>query len=506
MTKLVRTYLFAIATSALMIGLGQPGASLCAAPPTQWDSRGIGGGGAMYSPTINLANPNQMAVACDMSPQFTSVDGGKNWSLVHFRQLQSSHECAIRFTKDPAIRWAIDCASFNGNECARPTRTTDGGKTWQPVSPDAWPNGRTAYVLYADFDHPEHALVSAEYRELWMTLDGGKTFERKLTSTDKDAGLHLAGVFFDGSTIYAGLNNGLQVSTDGGKTFARSDAGGIPPKSFISSFAGGKADGKTRLYCVVHKNGWAGITGADFGNYTGIYVLEPGQMTWSKKTTGVPATAAPFFVRMAANDPATAYVAGGSLYPRSGPSVFKTTDGGNTWTDIFQVDGNKNITVGWAGDGGDFGWSFPEYALGFDVCLLDKNHLLMTDLGCAHASADGGKTWHQVYTSSTAPRSPGQSAKKEEYVGNGMEVTSVWQVQWFDTSNLFACATDIRGFRSTNGGKSWSFNYAGHMLNTMYRMVADPATRTNYAGVSSVHDLYQSTYLQDNRIDSGKGG
>ncbi|MGA2497007.1 MAG: hypothetical protein ABSH20_04665, partial [Tepidisphaeraceae bacterium] len=78
----------------------------------------------MYSPTINPANPKEMAVACDMSPQFTSVDGGKSWSLVDFRQLQSNHECAIRFTKDPAIRWAIDFATVNGSDGARPTRST----------------------------------------------------------------------------------------------------------------------------------------------------------------------------------------------------------------------------------------------------------------------------------------------------------------------------------------------------------------------------------------------
>ena len=506
MIKIVRMCRCGITASALMIVLAAPWATVSAAPPTQWVTRGIGGGGAMYSPTINPANPKEMAVACDMSPQFTSLDGGKTWSLVDFRKLQSNHECAIRFTKDPAVRWAIDFATVNGSDGARPTRSTDGGKTWHPITGDAWPNGRMAYILYADFDHPERALVSAEYRELWATLDGGKTFEKKLTGPDKNAGLHLAGVFFDGPTIYAGLNDGLYTSTDGGKTFAKSDAGGIPPGSFISSFAGGKANGKTRLYCITHKNGWAGITGGDFRGFTGIYVLDPGQKTWIKKTTGVPATAAPFFVRMAANDPDTAYVAGGNLSSRSGPSVCKTTDGGNTWTDVFQIDRNQNITIGWAGDGGDFAWSFPEYALGFDVCLLDRNHLLMTDLSCAHASTDGGKSWHQVYTGLTAPRAPGQTRRGEAYIGNGMEVTSIWQIQWFDASNLFACATDIRGFRSTDAGKSWSFNYTGHTLNTMYRAVTDPSTKATYAGVSSVHDLYQSTYLQDNRIDAGKGG
>jgi photosystem II stability/assembly factor-like uncharacterized protein len=477
-----------------------------ASPPAQWAARGIGGGGAMYSPTINPANPSQIAIACDMSPQFTSSDGGKTWSLIDFRQLQSGHECAIRFTKDPAVAWAIDFSAVRGSELARPTRSTDGGKSWRPISPPAWPEDRAAYVLYADFDHPGRAVVSANYRELWITLDGGNTFEKKLTGADRDAGLHLAGAFFDGDLIYLGLNDGLYFSKDGGKSFAKSEAGGLPPRGFISSFAGGKAGGQTRLFCVIQKDGWAGITGADCHGFTGIYVLDPGQSSWVKKTTGLSTTAAPFFVRMAANDPDTAYVAGGNQYPRSGPSVYRTSDGGATWTDVFQTDHNQNIAIGWAGDGGDFAWSFPEYALGFDVCLLDKNHLLLTDLGMAHASDDGGRTWRQVYTSPVGPGPPGQGRTNEAYVGVGLEVTSIWQIHWFDAANLFVCATDIRAYRSIDAARSWSFNYAGHTMNTMYRIVADPAAKNAFAAVSSVHDLYQSTYLQDNRIDSGAGG
>ena len=488
--------------AALLLAIAAP---VLAGPPASWTSHGIGGGGAMYSPTIDPANPANMALACDMSPQFLSRDAGKTWTTIDFRQLQSGHECAIRFTRDPNICWAIDFSAADGGELARPTRSTDGGKTWHPVAGSAWPSSRAAYVLYADYEHPDRALLSAEYRELWMTLDGGKSFEKKLTGPDKDAGLHLAGVFFDASTIYVGLNDGLYTSTDAGKTFAKADATGLPAGSFISSFAGATANGKTRLYCVTQKSGWAGITGADHGGFTGIYVLDPAQKTWLKKTTGLAPTAAPFFVRMAANDPDTAYVAGGNAYPRTGPCVYKTTDAGATWTDIFQTDHNKNITLGWAGDGSDFGWSFPEYALGFEVSLLDKNHLLLTDLSCAHASDDGGKTWRAVYTTPAKPRPLSAAPKGESYTGNGLEVTSIWQLLWFDPNNLFACATDIKGFRSTDSGKSWSFDYTGHTFNTMYHAVTHPTAKTTYAAASSVHDLYESTYLQDARIDTGKG-
>ena len=86
------------------------------------------------------------------------------------------------------FRWAIDYSPFDGSELARPTQSTDGGKTWHTIPENVWPRSRTAYVLYADYENPNRAVVSAEYRELWVTLDGGKSFAKKITGADRDAG------------------------------------------------------------------------------------------------------------------------------------------------------------------------------------------------------------------------------------------------------------------------------------------------------------------------------
>jgi photosystem II stability/assembly factor-like uncharacterized protein len=469
-----------------------------AAPPTKFTPRGIGGGGAMYSPTINPLNPNELSIACDMSPQFTSTDAGKSWSLIDFRQLQGGRESAIRFTKDPNIRWSIRYITRNGNDQALPARTTDAGKTWHFPPENIWPAARKTYVLYADFENPDRAILTADYTDLYLTTDAGKSF-KKLTSPDKNTGLHLAGAFFDNQTIHVALSNTILTSADGGKTFAPQPATGLPPKTFISSYAAGKSNGKTRFAAVVLNEGFAGITGEQFKEYKAVYILDPDKKEWAKKTEGI--TASPFFVKMATNDPDTIYVAGGTSH--GAPAVFKSTNGGDTWTDIFQTRGNKNITIGWAGTNSSFAWSFPEYALGFDVSPLDKNHLILTDLGCAHLSTDAGKSWRQCYTTPVIP--PGDIRPPNIFTSNGLEVTSVWQIHWFNDSTLVACATDIRGFRSIDAGKSWSFNYTGHTFNTMYSAATDPQTKITYAAVSSVHDLYQSTYLQDKKIDNGKG-
>ncbi len=131
---------------------------------------------------------------------------------------------------------------------------------------------------------------------------------------------------------------------------------------------------------------------------------------------------------------------------------------------------------------------------------------MITDLGFAHVTADGGVTWHQAYVRPATENPAGTTIPlTKAYLSAGLENTTAWGLTWSDSSNVFASFTDIRGVRSTDGGATWSFDYSGHTQNTMYRCVRHPSTGVLYAATSSVHDLYQSTYLQDSRIDGGAG-
>lgn len=474
-------------------------------PPKQWTSHGPGGGGAMYSPSLSPHNVDELYVACDMSPQFHTTDFGRTWETINFRQLESNKFAKVGFTKDPLVCWTLNYISPGGGDCVRPSRTVDGGKTWQLPSAEAWPASRIAYVLCADYNNPDRAVASAEYRELWVTQDGGKTWERKLR-TDWHSGLVLAGAFFDGDTIYVGTNVGLCVLKDGAKTFEKADLAGMGPGEEILSMTGAKQNGKVRLFAVAYDKMWAGMTGADRGGYKGVYVLDVGEKQWVKKTNGIEG-GVPFFAAMAPNDINTAWLGGGYGYPKTGPCVFRTADGGDTWKSVFETDGNRNIAAGWAGIGGEFAWSWPEYCLGLDVSPIDKERAVITDLGCVHATTDGGKTWRALYTQPSKPHEPGKPIPKgDTYRGNGLEPTSCWWLCWLDESNIIAGYTDIRGARSTDGGKTWGWNYTGHNLNTMYQVIKHPAKDVAYLANSSVHDMYRSTYLMDAKIDKGKGG
>ena len=91
---------------------------------------------------------------------------------------------------------------------------------------------------------------------------------------------------------------------------------------------------------------------------------------------------------MGTGDINTVYIGGGSN--RSAMSVIKTTNGGTSWTNVFQATNNQNIQTGWMGYNGDRTWGFPELAFGFAVSPIDVNQVIITDMGGAHLTTDGG--------------------------------------------------------------------------------------------------------------------
>lgn len=467
------------------------------AQPSVWVPRGPGAGGALFAPTFSPHQSGEAFVSCDMGGLYRTGDQGAAWSLVDFRQIRGSNRgCQVQFTSDPDVLYAIDCS----NDVGVPSKSTDGGTTWTLLAAD--PTDGEAYVMAADPSRTDRLLVS-DYTTLYFSSDGGASFAARYSD---GGGCAVAGAFFDGSNIFVGTNAGLLVSTDGGASFALAGVSGIPVSQAMVSFAGSKQDGTTRFFCVTLGSGdvYPGVTGSDHESYQSAYTLDWGQSAWVSRTTGIATGDHPFFAGASRGNISMAYLAGGS--DGGVPVVYKTTDGGAHWSQVFLTTNNQNIYTGWSGTGGARSWGYGEYALGFAVSPSDPNRAIITDLGFAHVTADGGATWHQAYVR-PATENPANAPIPitKSYLSAGLENTTCWGLTWSDSSNVFASFTDIRGVRSTDGGTTWSFDYSGHTQNTMYRCVRHPSTGVLYAATSSVHDLYQSTYLQDSRIDPGAG-
>ena len=92
----------------------------------KWQPVGLSGGGGMFSPAISAADPNLMMLNCDMSAAYISVDGGRNWRMIHHAQLKSDTRCRPAF--HPTDRSTIYASSGGRLRVSR-----DLGQTFQPI-------------------------------------------------------------------------------------------------------------------------------------------------------------------------------------------------------------------------------------------------------------------------------------------------------------------------------------------------------------------------------------
>ena len=469
--------------------------------PAAWSARGVGAGGALYSPSINPANDSEYYVACDMSELFHTVDFGNSYAVVPFSQEQGGHDSAVRFTSNPNIAYTV---SYSG-DIASPVKTSDGGRTWTVLAGNPLPYD-DVYSVWADYDNPNWVIV-AGYSDLYFSGDGGNSFSSINVAIDSGSGALVGGAFFNGNGIYLGTSAGLIVSTDGGKTWVNSGTPGIPSGEYIRSFAGGKSGSTVRFFCLTVADTYPGQdVGADYwGDFRGIYSMDNAVGNWTSHSTGInPNSDFLMFIAMAANDINTVY-AGGSTDLGWGqvPEIVKTTNAGQAWTNVFKAANNQNINTGWSGRGGDRDWTYGEVVFGLATAPNNSAKVVFTDMGFVHRTADGGATWQQAYVNPSDQHAMNTTAiAGGSYHSIGIENTSCWQVVWSDAQTMFAGFTDIKGIRSTDGGVTWSFKYTGHNANTMYRIVKHPTNGNLYAGTSDIHDMYQSTRLADNPLNN----
>jgi len=471
----------------------------CSAQPTVWNSVGIGAGGALYSPSINPANPSEIYVASAASAMYRTADLAATWQTVNFRTMQTSDYVVskVQFTNDPTILYVLATDPETG--FSLPMKSSDAGATWLPLDFDPTDGG--GITLIADYSNPNRLLIS-DYSTIYLSTDGGQNFINKYDDAT-GSGCHLAGAFFDGNSIYIGTNAGVLSSTNNGASFTMLTLGNMPVGEAIVSFSGAKQGSTTRFYAVTldEFDVYPGVTGAAYGGFLGLYTYDVGSANWAYKVGGISGSDFPFYVTTAVGNINVAYAAGSS--DKNTPTVYKTTNGGLTWTKVFNTTLNSGIATAWQGHLGDRDWTYGQYVTGLEVSRTDPNRVAITDLGGIYISVNGATAWRQAYVNILGQNAAGAATPTRKYYkGVGLENSRLWNVAWADSMNVLAGSSDLRTIASNDAGQSWSFNYTGLTLNTVYYTLKHPTTGTLYAATSTVPDIYQSNCLTDDKIDA----
>lgn len=469
------------------------------AQPTSFSSRGIGGGGALFALSINPLNNSEYYIACDMGELFHTTNFGNAYDQVNFQQLIAGHNSKVCYTSSVGLLYSISYA----NNMVLPMKSADNGSTWTMLSGNPDVNEET-FSIDADYNNPLRIVISY-YGAIYFSSNGGTSFTSIHTATNIASGNLVGGVFFDGNNIFIGTNDGVLLSTNSGTSWSIAPITGIPAGERIYSFAGAKVGATTRFFCITANVAdiYVGIVGSDYYQFAkGVYAVDYALGNWTPKMTGINlANDFPMFVGMATNDINTVYLAGSNSLAY--PDILKTTNAGTGWSHVFTTTTNQNISTGWSGAGGDRNWGYGECAFGIAVAPNNSNSVIFGDFGFVHKTINGGAGWSQGYVDLLGQNPSGANTPiNQSYKSVGIENTTCWQIEWMNATNMFACFSDIRGIRSTDAGNSWSFNYTGNSANSTYRIIKHPTSVTLYAGTSNIHDMYQSTRLQDAILDA----
>jgi photosystem II stability/assembly factor-like uncharacterized protein len=254
-------------------------------------------------------------------------------------------------------------------------RTTDGGASWQDVSPP----GSTEDTLYRDIEATDanHALLLAigvgVDSKILRTSDGGATWTTTFVNDDPNA-------FYDCLAMWPGGRDGLAMSDppdgkfriirthDSGRTWQVVPNAGMPP---AGSAEFGFAASGTCLVTAGHRDAFLASGGSD----SRIYRSHDQGTTWKAVDSPIPpVTDAGGTFGLAFRNPRQGLAVGGNyLAPDDGTDASAyTRDGGRTWV-----------------SGGDLGG----YRSGVDWVSGARRTAIAVGTSGSDVTYDGGRTW-----------------------------------------------------------------------------------------------------------------
>jgi photosystem II stability/assembly factor-like uncharacterized protein len=358
-------------------------------------------GGESWSPTtfeghvsalaVDRNSPDTLYVTTHNDGVFKTVNAGQTWSEINVGLPANRRIASILM--DPINSNRILLGTFNGV-----FKSDDAGATWSP----SW-SGMTSttpvLVMVVDQQNPLVIYAGTNFDSIYKTVNGGATWTRIFANVF--TGLTDSNIFSMGidpansNNIYAGSVNGLFKSTNAGSTWSATNQG--LNATYIGRLSVAPSDPS-----VVYALSGRFHRSADRGS------------TWANpRVIGGAMNSAFLALAVDPQNPSIAY-AGGA------PGVYKTLDGGGTWSPTGALPGQvESLSIS------------PRQPSNIYAGLFS---------GGVYKSINAGETWTVANT--------------------GLPDTFLASVNNFvidpnDDQKIWATVSGEGVYRTTNGGNSW---------------------------------------------------
>ena len=464
-----------------------------------------------------------------------SADGGRTFKVLPGIQGESVRALAIA----PSNPDVVVAGTLNGV-----FRSSDGGASWQRISPAGDAEIRNVESLAVDPGYPDVIYVGTWHLP-WKTVDGGATWRSVKTGIITDSDIFTMTIDKrDPQTVYATACSGMYRSFDGGARFTKFR--GVPSSSRRTRSFAQDPERPDTLYAGTTEGLWAtddgGTTwrlmtqktlvvnkvlvlpgGAVLLGTDGAGVLRSGDggKTWFTSNTGFSER----FVSRMTFDPATRRVLVGIWGDRQHGGVFSAPGPRGPWTKLGAgLEGREVLSLAVAGTGvlagtddglflsvGAGPWRrLPTVIAELDVhprvsdvtALSDRVFLAATSAGLLRTN-DGGETWRRpsvwlsgpVAALAAAGRQPGilLAATSMAFFRSrdgGETWTAVSRSLGADTHSLAVlpgndrvvfASTGAGLYRSTDQGQNWTRCASGIPFSDITGLATHPDGRTLYA-------------------------
>jgi photosystem II stability/assembly factor-like uncharacterized protein len=462
----------------------------------RWTTSGPGGGD-IRAVAVDPTHPSTVyAGSWDYFERFgagvyKSTDSGRHWSLSN-RGLRSTSVYSLAV--DPVTTTTV----YVGTQSGGIFKSTDGGGHWAAI--DSGVLETEVHAIAIDPADHQTLYIAAQYHSyppsssLYKSTDGGSSWspiDNGLGGNTSVEALAIDPV--DASTVYAGTDGGgVYKSIDGGASWqkASNDLDNTP---YVVELALDPVAPDT-LYATAYDR--------DLEYGPAVFKTTDGGASWSRMMNGFPSEAEPVALAIDPQADLTVYASAFDQNTYDPLGLYKTTDGGASWTLM--------------GEG-----MFPSTAEAIVVDPVQTDVVYAGSEAGVYRTSDGGGLWR--YASSGLLNASVDSLAMDPsqpdilYAGTaagGVFKTSNAGLSWIPIHNGLLNgegATDYRAiaidpldpstvyagsfrdgvFKSTDGGLSWTQRNAGLPNTEVWTLAVDPAIEgTAYAGVGGA--LYKT--------------